>query len=252
MRRLVLVFILTLFCLFTLSAGMASNLTSPGDFPLARGNYWIYQGKVKWSLLNTPGMISTTLRVKMEVLETAQDGIYSIALVKNYFLALNWDEGTTDNYSLVYVIGKRSSLSPQSTSLYLKYECSLSEEELKQITSFMKEGKGELNSLLTREDLWMDLPLKKDKAYGYTISDPPPHFYRYCWHVESVRKNDLKKIKGIPANACKTEYKLAYRTGPDHQVMDFVPGVGLTHYVYVHHGSISEMDMKLLEVHLQK
>jgi hypothetical protein len=249
MRRLVLVFILTLFCLFTLSAGMASNLTSPEDFPLAKGNYWIYQGKVKWSLLNTPGMISTTLRVKMEVLETAQNGIYFVAQVKNYPLSLAWSDGRIDN-SLVYIIGKRTPLSPESTSLYLIDERALSEEQLNQVSSFMKEGRGDISSLLINDNLWLDLPLKKNKAYGYGTDGPRPDYW-YSWHVEYVRNTNLKKIKGIPAGACKTEYELAYRTGPDHQIIDYVPGIGMTHYEYVHHGSVSEMDMKLLEIHLQ-
>jgi hypothetical protein len=250
MRRLVLDFILALFCLFTLSAGMASNITSQGDFPLVKGNYWIYQGKVKWGLLNSSQVISTTLKVKMEVLETAQNGKYFVAQVKNYPLLLAWSDGRMDN-SLVYIIGKRTSLSPESTSLYLLDERALPEEQLNQVHSFLTEGRGDLSSLLTKDNLWLDLPLKENKAYGFGADSPRPDFW-YSWHVEQVRKNNLRKIKGIPAGVSKTEYRLAYRTGPDHQVMDFVPGVGLTHYVYVHHGSVSEMDMKLLEVHLQK
>jgi hypothetical protein len=46
------------------------------------------------------------------------------------------------------------------------------------------------------------------------------------------------------------QYQLVYRTLPDHQIIEFAPNIGITRYTYVHHGTVSETDLKLIEFHL--
>lgn len=39
-----------------------------------------------------------------------------------------------------------------------------------------------------------------------------------------------------------------YRSLPDYQAIDLVPGVGITRFVYVHHGTVAETDVRLRSV----
>ena len=39
----------------------------------------------------------------------------------------------------------------------------------------------------------------------------------------------------------------AMRTNPEHEIVTFVPGVGITAYVYAHHGTVSEVNVRLVE-----
>jgi hypothetical protein len=52
----------------------------------------------------------------------------------------------------------------------------------------------------------------------------------YCWQVASV----------------KGGYELSFLTGPDEQTYDLEPNTGVSHYHYAHHGSIDEVDAKLV------
>jgi hypothetical protein len=40
-------------------------------------------------------------------------------------------------------------------------------------------------------------------------------------------------------------HRLVYRTLPGHQVVEFVPEVGITRDSYVHHGTVAEADARL-------
>jgi hypothetical protein len=54
---------------------------------------------------------------------------------------------------------------------------------------------------------------------------------RYCWQV-SVEKG---------------RYNLLLRTNPDDSTYELTPGIGLTRYIYHHHGSRLDIDAKLVE-----
>jgi hypothetical protein len=70
----------------------------------------------------------------------------------------------------------------------------------------------------------------------------------YCWRVMGWRKYDLATvIKGSPQSFAR-RYVLGFYTGPDHQITDFVEGVGIVRSVYVHHGTIIESYVRLQEV----
>lgn len=58
-------------------------------------------------------------------------------------------------------------------------------------------------------------------------------------------------VKGISPSEELTSYEFSMRSIGDHQFATYTIGVGLTSYVYGHHGSVSEVDMKLVEFHLQ-
>jgi hypothetical protein len=43
---------------------------------------------------------------------------------------------------------------------------------------------------------------------------------------------------------------LSLITTADNQTLEFVPGLGITHYTYVHNGTTAEADVRLVEFHL--
>jgi len=72
---------------------------------------------------------------------------------------------------------------------------------------------------------WFTWPLTP----GQRICEEPDS--RYCWEV-AVEKG---------------RYDLTYRTNPDDQTFELTPGIGLTRYIYHHHGSRLDIDAKLVE-----
>ncbi|MCX5748600.1 MAG: hypothetical protein NT062_39630 [Proteobacteria bacterium] len=52
----------------------------------------------------------------------------------------------------------------------------------------------------------------------------------YCWRVSSVESG----------------YALSFVTGPDEQTFELEPGTGVARYHYEHHGTINEVDAKLV------
>jgi hypothetical protein len=87
-------------------------------------------------------------------------------------------------------------------------------------------------------------PLAKGKRWG---GDSDRQDNNYCWYVEEKQATRLR-IGGYPNRQPADVWTLAYRTCPDHQIMEFVAGLGFTHYVYVHHGSVANADVRLVSV----
>ena len=68
----------------------------------------------------------------------------------------------------------------------------------------------------------------------------------YCWAAEKVKLH-LNGVKGVSPQKEFTGFELAMRALTDHQFVTFVPGIGITAYIYGHHGTVSEGDVKLVE-----
>lgn len=77
-----------------------------------------------------------------------------------------------------------------------------------------------------------------------------PAVSREKLYVDAVKKAPSGQIRGVPSARPRMEHTLIYRTNPDHQVAAWLPGIGLTAYVYSHHGTASEVNMKLVEFHV--
>ena len=70
---------------------------------------------------------------------------------------------------------------------------------------------------------------------------------RYCWLVDGERDFNPKRFPAAGNLANPRDFTLVYRTNPDHQIIDFVPGIGIVGFQYVHHGTLSETDLGLIE-----
>jgi hypothetical protein len=89
------------------------------------------------------------------------------------------------------------------------------------------------------------LPLALDSRWG---GDSERADGWYCWNVEAVRKVDFGTLAGEGFRSGAV-FTLAYRTCPDHTVMEFAPGLGLVRYEFEHHGTVASVDVRLVEFH---
>jgi hypothetical protein len=93
----------------------------------------------------------------------------------------------------------------------------------------------------------VDSTLAEGHLYGRMAEPGNRTDVFYAWYVESG-----ETIRPPPAWAAGSrtvlQWRLAYRTMPDHQFLDIVPGLGITSYLYGHHGTVAESEVKLISV----
>jgi hypothetical protein len=208
----------------------APTPTSAPMFAFPKGATWTYSGNVKW---DDQGKVQEkTLTWTMQVVDQIErgDGIVGYVMQGH---PLDLAFYTTDK--------------PPSDYLYITqanrvYQITLiSTDPLDRV----KNSSDALVDLLTDDNLVLDLPLTSGKKFGPAqfVADPSG---MNAWVVADAQPTTLTGITGItPANA--TEYALDFKTTPDRQTVYFVPGVGITRFVYHHNGTVSEVDVKLVE-----
>lgn len=92
-------------------------------------------------------------------------------------------------------------------------------------------------------DLILELPLRTGQLYGRDTSGRDDTFY--AWFVESA-ESIPSTVRRLRSGLGDSLYTVAYRTNPDHTILGFVPGLGIAHYVYVHHGTVAQTDAWLV------
>jgi|GEM_PF-1101098 len=230
---------LLLFCL------CVSLLASPDYFPLEKGNYWIYRGETKFLVpkknateeekqkgIANEGK-SEVLTWRMEVVDTAtRDGLFA-ALIKGAPFDLSWYEpGKVRGDYLIVRVG--------TATYYL-----LSGQAALDAWARVKDETQSLAELDKSGELFLDAPLMEGKVFGGDFVNLAQG--RYCWQVESERAFNPKRFPAAGKLEGARDFTLVYRTNPDHQILDFVPGLGIVGFQYVHHGTLSETDLGLIE-----
>ncbi|HBE18442.1 MAG TPA: hypothetical protein DEG17_24400 [Cyanobacteria bacterium UBA11149] len=202
-------------------------------FPLAKGSYWVYQGTTKWT--KEQSVHEENITWKMEVVEAIQRGHVTGFVLKGSPYDLAWyNEGKEPgNYVMIHI---------NPDQFYLVSN----NEKVAKVVQRLKDKDDALVGLVEEHELFLDFPLSRGKVFGDAQQITRKDRW-YCWLVESEKARKLENIKGIEKIENVTEYELAYRTSPEYTIMDIVPGVGITRFVYVHHGSIAETDVKLIE-----
>jgi hypothetical protein len=215
------------------------NNSSQSVFPFNKGTYWIYRGPTKWMKESKPenSIVKRILIWKMEVVDTITQGNITIATIKGYPSDLAWyEEGKKrGDYLLIAV---------NTTKYYL-----IQGKKQDDILASLKNNGGLEKDILHEENEILDFPLTIGKRFAGDLTRQDNW---YCWYVEQAQKIKLDNIKRLNVTSKVSQYQLVYRTLPDHQIIDFVPNIGITRYIYVHHGTVSEADLKLVEFHLGK
>jgi hypothetical protein len=229
--KTIVCFVCLLFLLLVAGFGQAAE-TEKSSFPLEKGNYWVYKGRIKWTPEGTGQKVrSKRLTWKMTVHDVLESSKCRIGLVTGFPNDVAWyEEGMTPQYSL---------LAEDDRCVYWNdYK-----DKAKAIDAARAMQAGTEKAMSNLKCI-MEFPLVKGKKYDADDPDRPDNMY--AWYVEAVDEVRLK-IKGHKSGKPRTRFHLIYRTLPNHIIMEFVPGVGITRYLYEHHGTVAFEDLYLVE-----
>lgn len=189
-------------------------------FPTSPGTYWVYRGTTSWTVPGTALVETKELTWKVEVKEHRQGDGFEVATLSGFPSDLAWYEPGKQPgaYALVILNGSAYYLIGGAAAV-----------------SAALEGHG--MPLVEDYDLLFRWPLRAGDRFG-----DPESVDRldgmYCWVVEEASRSRRSGIE---------RYRLSQRTMPDHQVIDFVPGIGVVAFAYGHHGTVSSTDLRLIE-----
>lgn len=177
-------------------------------------------------------MKQKTLTWKMEVVETIARGAIIAYAMKGHPSDLAWYEEDKErsDYTIIQFGSNRF------------YQASTKALER------IKDETDSLGDLINEGQVFLDFPLFLGKRFCAAEQITRPDG-RYCWVVGQEKQVALEGIKGILSAGVIPEYTLQFITLPDHVIIQFAPGVGITKYTYVHHGTVSEVDVQLIEYH---
>lgn len=200
--------------------------------PLSEGTYWIYEGVTKWTEENSTDLEEKKITWKMEVIENFQRGHVNVGVVKGHPADLVWYREGKERGDYLII-----ELKPGKYYLVMG-------DRVPEVLARLKDEGDFLANLLEESELFLEWPLLTGQVFGST-SQLARLDGGYRWNVEQQELVGLK-TKRI-ASGSETQYRLTYRTAPDRVVVHFIPGVGISRYQYLHHGTISEIDLKLIE-----
>ena len=93
------------------------------------------------------------------------------------------------------------------------------------------------------DELVLQLPLRTGQLFGRDPNERRDTFY--AWFVEATEPVP-PAVRRLHAGSGDSLYSVVYRTNPDFTLVGFVPGLGVAHYVYSHHGTTAEADAWLV------
>lgn len=218
----------------------------PSDtFPLEKGTYWIYRGTAEFlvpkknptaeekqkGIANQESHAELTW--KMEVVDTLERPNLFAALIKGGPWDLAWYRpGKPRGDYVILRVGK------------LRYYQYGSETALKLWKQLQASDTHSYPSDIEEGELILDFPLAPGKVFGGDFSAYLRS--RYCWVVDGEIPLNAKRFSGAEKFPKSVEYSLSFRTNPDHVMLDFATGVGITGYVYGHHGTLSKAEFALV------
>jgi hypothetical protein len=187
-------------------------------FPFVTGTAWLSAGTVKWTDdRNMPR--SANVRWNSAVADAFDDGDVAGALLDGGVWDLAWwsPDARVASYAVLRV----------RTRYYL-----ISDDAKATFAAVKRSGRKALPSNLEQQR-WFDAPLTPGRLLRAN-DVAPREDTRYGWLI---------------AKATRSAYALSYLTLPDEQKLTLVPGVGITSFTYVHHGTISEANVHLVAYH---
>lgn len=209
-------------------------------FPMEKGTKWVYKGNVKWTVQNSNKVKSGLITWTTKIIESYDFKCCRIAIAEGMIDQLSWYEpGQKSCYSLLVKQGK------MIYHLYPKEEEYPDTDGILKARKFAKKISENYEIILNKAEPMLNLPLFKGKHWAQANEERKDDMY--CWYVKDVMLKSLK-IRGISFKKHKHKiFRIAYYTNPDHEIIDFVPGVGIVRRIYDHHGTVAFSDMRLAE-----
>ncbi|MEY2902096.1 MAG: hypothetical protein RLY89_1202 [Bacteroidota bacterium] len=195
------------------------------DFPLAKGNQWTYAATIKYHDDDIDSMITKQTNWLMEVVDVIPHGNANAVIVKGFPTDLVWYEGKAERGNYLLLV--------DSNKVYL---CNLPPDD--SLNFRVKDTNDALTNLKTGYNIIFDFPLIKGKTWGADPEMPQRSDSMYAWVVQNTASSS--QAAGIK-----------YNTNPDHSIFEFQPGVGITGYQFEHHGTVMNLNMKLISQKIQ-
>ena len=187
-------------------------------FPFVKGTTWAYAGTVRWTTGSNHAE-TRSVRWTSTVVDAFDRGDVAGALLHGGVWDLAW--WTPSSHPADYAVLRSGA----------RYH--LVRDDARRAFAAAKRAAVRMSP---ERDAWFDVPLRpgallrpKDVA---SRADS-----RYGWLVAA-------------ASTHRPGYILTYTTLPDQERVTLVPGVGVTSFVYRHHGTVAEADVRLVDVRL--
>jgi hypothetical protein len=205
----------------------AQQKSLPEQFPPAKGSYWIYNGQRKEQEAGQGlKVFSKKITCRTEVVDKIERAGVTAAVVRGYPVC------SEDLQVLVSADGHHFYLLPADSSVLKR----------------LKDPNDALVDLVRDDQIELVLPLVKGERFCQSSQMTRTDGF-YCSVVEEQRRERLSGVLGVSSGVERTVYQITLRTAPDYTAMDFVPGIGITSYDYIHHGTIEEEHLTLVEFH---
>jgi hypothetical protein len=190
-------------------------------FPMKKGTVWVYQGTQKRTEGKT--VVAKQLTWTMEAIDEASSADRKAVRFKGHPSDLDgFEKNVRSDYWMI-----------QSGHRIFLLEDERAQED--PLRAELREG-----------EIILDLPLTESSVFGE--ADMVARGDRqYYWVVDSIQDKALKGIKGVSSKKVTRFYEVAFRTLPDHEIIDYAAGIGIVRYQYAHHGTVAACDMKLVE-----
>ena len=224
-----------------LAAAVAATVAMAGEppcpegrpmLPLVPGTAWVYRGRFETTVSKKGSghLIRRQVTHTMELRAVESSERATVARVKGHPRDLPWSERRPPRGAYLLI-------QSSTGAVYLVED---------QDGSALQHWR-EARELPEKEAMVLDRPLRVGRTFGgeELASERPDKWYQ--WHVEAARCVRIRDVPGVDPRRLRREYRLAYRTGPGHEIVHFVPGLGITRYVYRHHGTPADTDVRLVE-----
>jgi hypothetical protein len=194
-------------------------------FPLEAGRSWTYAGQSLWSVPGASGPDSGPVRWTMTVVRAGEVAGWRIGLITGFVQELAWYQpGTVPRLSILAC--RRAELrlatfadDPAAERAYDQWS----------------------DSVASGAELWLALPLREGQVLGQVS---PREDVMYGWLVGSPEAPVT--IPDSCPRPAGPRYELTYRSLPDHRIAEWQPGLGVTRFVYGHHGIPASADVRLV------
>jgi hypothetical protein len=213
---------------------LAQGTPEPAQFPLTPGMFWIYSGNVAWSTPGTPSVQRRSITWRMEIGELVEREFAVAVVVTGYprDLVFYEPDRSPRRWLIVRINGGRHYLiDPDRADAVLRR---------------MKDPADLLIGLVRESEIFLVTPLALDQRFCETEALARADG-RYCWWIDEER-NPGAPIIGAPAGWDGLEYAMTYRSLSSTETTAFGRGVGMTSFDFVHHGTTSEVQLRLTEV----
>ena len=205
-------------------------------FPFVKGTAWTYAGTLRWTVMNSNHVRTSRVRWTSEVVDAFDHGQIAGALLRGgVWDTAWWSPGQQPGSYLVLRAGARYYL--------VCYDAHMARETFRSL----KASRRTTLPASAQNDPWFSVPLNAgqvDRAPNYGGRDDT----WYSWVVERVVPAQAP-VPGVP-HAPHPGYLMMYRTLPDEETVTLVPGIGITAFTYLHHGTVAEAHLHLIAYRL--